>query len=286
MAKAANWAAKKFKGMEWVVNIYTDPQRARKMLELMPVEEVWGVGRASSTQLQALGITTALQLADADRTLLRKKQFGISIIRTAEELSGRESVPWEADTAINQQVIATRSLGSPTDDAGTLFSSIAHHIGRGARKLRDQGAVACQLTVMMRTNGFAANQKQYTPSATTRLRAPTADTTVLTGAAKHLFERIYRAGFQYAKTGITLSEIAPAIAEQADLFSAPVTEEVGSNLMEVVDAINRRFGKNLVAAGSVGQNDKWQPKADHLSPHYLARWSDIPTATAHVTPIG
>lgn len=53
-------------------------------------------------------------------------------------------------------------------------------------------------------------------------------------------------------------------------------------ILEVVDAINRRFGKNMVATGSVGQGDNWQPKADHLSPHYLSRWSDLPTATARL----
>jgi len=279
LAKAANWAAKKFKAMEWIVDIYTDPTRARRMLALMPVDEVWGVGRASAAQLQALGIHTALQLADADRTMLRE-QFSISLIRTAEELSGRESLPWEADTAINQQVIATRSLGTATDDAETLFSSIAHHVGRGARKLRSQGAVAGQLSVMMRTNGYANSQAQYAPSATCRLPAPTADTTVLTAAAKRLFERIYRAGYRYAKTGITLSEIAPAVAEQADLFAEPAPENDGPNLMEVVDAINRRFGKNLVATGSIAQGHHWQPKAEYLSPHYLSRWSDLPSARA------
>lgn len=281
LAKAANWAAKKFKQLGWIADIYTDPSRARRMLELMPIEEVWGVGKASAGQLKKLNVNTALQLADADRTLLRK-HFSIATIRTAEELSGKESLPWEADTALNQQVIATRSLGTPVDDPQTLFSSIAHHIGRGARKLRGQGAVACQLSIMMRTNGFANNKAQYAPSATTRLRAPTADTSILTSAAKQLFERIYRSGYLYAKSGITLSEISPAVAEQTDLFAAFEVDEESSALMSAVDAINRRFGKNLVSTGSVAQGDSWQPKADFLSPHYLARWSDIPTARARV----
>jgi len=121
------------------------------------------------------------------------------------------------------------------------------------------------------------------------LSAPTADTSILTGAARQLFDRIYRAGFQYAKSGITLSEIAPALADQTDLFAVPETEE-DSALMNVVDAINRRFGKNLVSTGSVAQGNDWQPKSEHLSPHYLSRWSDLPTARARrairKTPVG
>jgi DNA polymerase V len=32
----------------------------------VPVDEVWGVGRKLSAKLQAMGIETALELADAD----------------------------------------------------------------------------------------------------------------------------------------------------------------------------------------------------------------------------
>ena len=45
LAKLANFAAKKWRGTGGVVDL-SDPARQRKLLALLPVEEVWGVGAA------------------------------------------------------------------------------------------------------------------------------------------------------------------------------------------------------------------------------------------------
>ncbi|HGM4843321.1 TPA: DNA polymerase V subunit UmuC, partial [Serratia marcescens] len=53
LAKLANFAAKKWRGTGGVVDL-SDPARQRKLLALIPVEEVWGVGRRLTRQLQAM----------------------------------------------------------------------------------------------------------------------------------------------------------------------------------------------------------------------------------------
>ncbi len=56
-------------------------------MALLPVDEVWGVGRRISKKLEAMGIKTALQLADTDIRFIRK-HFNVVLERTVRELGG------------------------------------------------------------------------------------------------------------------------------------------------------------------------------------------------------
>lgn len=56
LAKLANHAAKKYPATQGVVDL-TNPDRQRRLLALVPVDDVWGVGRRLSKRLNALGIT-------------------------------------------------------------------------------------------------------------------------------------------------------------------------------------------------------------------------------------
>ncbi len=64
LAKLANHAAKTWPARGGVVDL-SSPDRQRKLMALLPVEDIWGVGRRISKKLNAMGISTALQLADS-----------------------------------------------------------------------------------------------------------------------------------------------------------------------------------------------------------------------------
>lgn len=72
-------------------------ERQRKLLEKVPVEEVWGVGRRITKKLNAMGITTALELAEASSWVIRK-HFNVVMERTARELRGEPCLDLEEFT--------------------------------------------------------------------------------------------------------------------------------------------------------------------------------------------
>jgi len=86
LAKLANYAAKKWTATGGVVDL-SQPARQRKLMALVPVEEVWGVGRKIGKRLAMMGITTALQLADMPPPIVRK-QFSVVLERTVREMNG------------------------------------------------------------------------------------------------------------------------------------------------------------------------------------------------------
>lgn len=68
LAKLANHAAKKWSKAGGVVDL-TDKARQRKLMGLLPVGEIWGIGSKLSARLNALGIQTVLDLADASQPI-------------------------------------------------------------------------------------------------------------------------------------------------------------------------------------------------------------------------
>ena len=69
LAKVANYGAKHYPATNGVVDIM-DEKRRRKLMSLMPVREVWGVGSRINRKLNDMGIETALELAEMDSKLI------------------------------------------------------------------------------------------------------------------------------------------------------------------------------------------------------------------------
>ncbi len=62
LAKLANFAAKKWQQTGGVVDL-SDPVRREKLMKIVPVGEVWGIGSRTTAKLNQLGIHTAWDLA-------------------------------------------------------------------------------------------------------------------------------------------------------------------------------------------------------------------------------
>src|SRR5699024_5442123 len=94
LAKLANHAAKKWQRQTGGVVDLSNRERQRKLMAVLPVEEVWGIGRRISKKLEAMGINTVLDLADTDIRFIRK-HFNVVLERTVRELRGEPCLEME-----------------------------------------------------------------------------------------------------------------------------------------------------------------------------------------------
>lgn len=94
LAKLANHAAKTWPTTGGVVDL-TSRDRQRKLMALLPVNDVWGCGRQLTKKLATMGFTTTLQLADSNQALIRCT-FGVVLERTVHELNGVPCISIEA----------------------------------------------------------------------------------------------------------------------------------------------------------------------------------------------
>jgi DNA polymerase V len=75
------------------------PTELDAVLAATSVNEVWGVGRQLSKQLNAAGITTVLQLVRLDAAMVRSR-WGVVVERTVRELQGTSCIELEHATTL------------------------------------------------------------------------------------------------------------------------------------------------------------------------------------------
>lgn len=276
LAKLANYAAKKWQKTGGVVDL-TDPIRRDKLLRIAPVDEVWGVGRRLKQSLEAMGIKTAWDLANADLTMIRKT-FGRVLERTARELCGEEWIRMHQAPDMKKEICSAKSFGTKLKQIEPIREALASYVARAAEKLREQGSLAEEMVISLQTSGFVEDRERYFNSARCILPHPTNDTLLMTQAANHALSKIFRKGYVYSKVGILLTNLVQANEYTPDLFAEPPRKNVG-RLMETIDVLNARYGRGAVRVGTVWPGGRdWEMKREMLSPAYTSSWTALPRA--------
>lgn len=274
LAKLANHVAKKHPNSKGVFdfNRLTERQVA-SVLANLEIGEVWGIGRKLTAALNNDGITSVLQLRDADVPSLRAKH-GVVMEKTIRELRGDACIDIEDLAPPKKQIVSSRSFGQSVTEFDDLQDALAHFVSNAAAKLRHQQCVAGVIQVFIMTDRFRQDQPQYCPSVSIPMTTPTSDSMSLGGWAVCGLKSIFRAGFHYKKAGIILSDIGPEWIVQADLFSRH-DESERQSLMTTMDMINAKYGRGTLKLSSDGSRRRWEMKADRKSQAYTTRWDDI-----------
>ena len=279
LAKLANHCAKKlFAGNDGVCDfgMLTDIERST-LFARIPVGDVWGVGRRIAERLAVMGINTVEDLRCADPELIRQ-QFSIVLERTVKELNGIPCIELDEAGTPRQQIIVSRSFGSPVMNLDDLAESVAYFTTLAAEKLRQDGSVTSSLCVHIRTNPFSEKEPQYQSSKIVALSQPTDTTTKLVNAALKGLDEIYRPGYRYKKSGVLLMALQPKGTMQPTLFDDPVEQAKSDNMMSVMDRINRKMGKGTLTIAASGITKRWAMRRESKSPSYTTEWSELPEA--------
>lgn len=276
LAKLANYAAKKWLKTQGVVDL-TDCTRQRKLLALVPVNEVWGIGRKLSIRLAHLGITTALQLADADPNFIRQ-HFSVVVERTVRELNGESCIQLEQVIPTKQQIISSRSFGQRIKCKTHMQQALSEYISIACKKLRQQQQQAKYLTIFIRTSAFNQQHDLFSNSKSIALDTPTSDTRIFLNKAMQLLDSLWLDNFSYAKAGVMLSDFYTLGQYQLGLFDQKAAQQLTDNkLMQLIDLLNSKKDKTIWFA-SQGTKQAWSMKRGHLSPAYTTNWQDLPKA--------
>ncbi len=274
LSKAANHVAKKSakKSASGVAELITDDIRDR-LLNNLPVEDIWGINRRLGVRLRSHGIATAAQLRDANESLI-KQIMGIVGVRIMYELRGLSCLPLEAIAPPQKNMMCSRSFGQPVTTMAQMHEAIAHHAARVAAKLRHRKLRASVLGVFLTTNRFKPNDLQYSNSISVSLPTATNSSQILIQYAKLCMTSIFRDGFSYKKCGVSLNDLSSVDAVQLDLLS-PAVDCHDQRLMEIIDSLNRRYGSGTIRFASEGMRQEWKMKTDMRSPRYTTRWDEL-----------
>lgn len=272
MAKVANRLAKKSTKAKGVLNLVDSPY-LDLALTRTDVADVWGIGTKTAKMLLSHNISNAYQLKNVDDQWIRK-QRGIDGLRTVLELRGVSCIPLEDMPKAQQSTAVTRSFTGAITTLEELNTMLSCFASRAGEKLRQKKLETASIVVFFQTSHYDTTHPFKKWSATVNFFESTNDSRKLVKAAKNIAAQLFEPGYNLKKAGVILLGLCSQDERQLSLFQSG-NRERSQALMQVMDKINHRYGKQTIQLASNGVNNRLY-KAEKLSPRYTTDWNDLP----------
>lgn len=272
LAKLANHIAKKHSQYNGLYSLARKNYDIDKALACIPVGEIWGIGKGHRKKLSANGIKTALDLKNTDDVWI-KRNLTVTGLCTALELRGITcQTTWENPDWKRKSLLHSRSFGNRVYGFEELSEAVSTFTARCAERMRGMKLVAGGVGVRIRTGNFDNNS--YATSGSCQLIAPTDDTACLIKNAKSILKNIYMPGQPYAKAAVMFFDLAKKDNRQLTMFEPQ--SAMSDRLMDVLDSVNRRYGKLTLRYGAMGLHKAdWHMRQQKRSQAYTSDWNEL-----------
>ncbi len=217
--------------------LYLEPLLAYRVLGLLPVGKIPGVGKKAQRVLQSHGIKTVGDLAGASPVRVRRLlgKWGERMVEVAAGQSPRpiRDGPRQAQKSYSKD----RTLASDTVDY-VFVRSVARELAEKlAAKLRRDGRGATTITFKVRYSDFKDKSRSMS------LREPTNANTEILACLDRLFWTTISRRIDIRQVGVKLSGIDRPSFQQ-NLFRAPRGTDILRD--SAVDEIRERFGFDAI----------------------------------------
>lgn len=276
LAKLANRLAKSGRFRQCPVLDWRTVDDSDTVLAETTLTDLWGIAARSQSRLNLLGIADALALKQSDPKRLRG-HFGVVMERIVYELRGLSCLDLEDVPAPRKQILTSRSFGEKLTGYDDLRAAVTYFATRSAEKCRQHKLAAHALTVFVETSPFDTRQPFYANSATFEFQLPTHDSAQLQRAAQRGLARIFRPGLSYQRAGVLLPELLPEGVAQLSLFSGGEQSNRSDELMQTLDAINRRYGRSSIRYAGEILSQRWRMRQQFKSPSYTTNIHELLT---------
>jgi DNA polymerase-4 len=217
------------------------PDNLYTVLDALPIQKLFGVGRKSLPTVQAAGIRTFGDLRHADEQTLWRA-FGKHGKAMRDRASGIDDRPVEPDRE-EKSISAEETYSVDLRGSEDIKRQLLHLADRTTARLRAAGLSAGRVIVKVRRSDFTTYTRQRAAEP------PTQDTAVVSGIAQALLAEWLDAQPHAAVRllGVGVGDLQ--VLRQSDLFSASAPKE--SRLDATLDGIRERFGTALVTRASL-----------------------------------
>jgi nucleotidyltransferase/DNA polymerase involved in DNA repair len=223
-----------------------DPDAERALLDRLPVTAVSGIADRRAARLAPYGIHTCLDLALADRRLIR---WLLTVVGEAlwYELNGDPVLPLHTDRPPHQMLSRGGSLGGLTADPDRLHAWLVRNVERVVEELEFHIVRAGALSVYL-LHGDGTEGLGRATLARSTLAAPTDRFDLLLDAAKGCFARAWVPGRAASRLHVTASQLRGPGFVQRGLFEPP--EEQYRAAARAKREINAALGRFTLRSGA------------------------------------
>ncbi len=213
-------------------------------LEHTSIEKIWGIGPRASESLRRKGIRTAADLARKDLSWMQA-HFSKPYLTIWQELNGISVADINPEKkTVYSSIQKTRSFHPSTNDVTFLLSQLSKHIEDACAKARHFRLAPKKVSFFLKSKDFVYFNH------TVPLSSPTNAPEIIVSLAVRDFQKIYAGKTLYRTAGVTLHDLVPSGAHQADLFG---NDEMMGKLEEVhgrIDKLEDKFGRRTVYLAS------------------------------------
>ena len=208
----------------------------------LPVCDLLYVGKSSVKKLKELGIMTIGDLARSNVELLKPyfKNMAMDLINRA---NGIDDMDYKDKTAKNKSISISRTLPKDVIDKQILYKLLLEEADEVGRNLRRQNKYTKTIAVTFRNSSFFDYSHQIT------LDEEINSTMDIYNEVIKIFEVAWRHDY-IRNIGIRLDKLCDKTSVQLDLFEKNKKTD-NSNVQEVLDKINDKFGKSCVTIASL-----------------------------------
>ncbi|MEO7769002.1 MAG: Y-family DNA polymerase [Ferruginibacter sp.] len=275
LAKMANRYAKKNE-LDTGVFCLDTREKIDEVLAWTTIDDVWGIGAQHGRRLKWMGIKNAADFINKITPEWIRANMSVVEERMWNELRGIPSLEWEENSKAKKNICTARSFGKLLSEKKDVQEAVANYAALCASKLRKQQSCAGTMQVLLQTNIYRAQDKQYSRNISFQLPVATnATAEIITHALKGL-DIIFRPGYHFKKAGVIVMDIVRDTQVQQSFFD-PANRARDAKLMGALDTINGRFGKDLLRFAVQGYSRKWKLNQERLSPCYTTNIDQVLT---------
>lgn len=227
------------------------PGTEASFLAPLPVRAMSGIGKATESRLQELGIRTLGQLAKQDEKRMQAI-FGVSGPRMVMRAAGREDSAVSAMDAPDEikSVSNERTFAHDLTTCEELEAAIDHVSALVGTRLRRKSLAGTQVTLKLKFDIM------HTHTAQRQLASPTDDEHVFGAVARELLGSLWVEGTGVRLVGVAISGFDGAHPQQLGLFEQEDTADAKGGrtrdlraLSVATDNIRKRFGNEALSYG-------------------------------------
>jgi DNA polymerase IV len=220
------------------------PDRVREFLDPLPVNKMWGVGKATQQVLDRLGVQTFQDLRKISISILEKTlgRHGVAMHYLAMGMDDREVTPEREVKSIGHEETFDKDILDPDKAKGEILFLA----GRVARRMRRAGVRGQTVSLKVKYADF----KQITRAFT--LPEPVDDSAEIYAAACRLLGKTEVGRRPIRLIGVSLSQLtSPEDSTQLFLFGRDRASLKRKELNTALDRICDKFGEKGIRPGTL-----------------------------------
>lgn len=216
-------------------------QNKQDILDPLPVNKIWGVGRVTEKLLRSHAIVTIARLRKTAPDKLRRiaGSYAEELLKLACGIDESEVEPFRQAGSLSSE----RTFVVDIEDKEVLLSVLLEQVEEVAQRLRARQLKARTVTLKLRYGDFRTITRSKSLGEATNV------TQRLWQAGKNVFQKWWaESAGELRLLGFEVSGLIGENAGQKQLFIDP-EEEKQKRLDKVVDKIKRRYGDDAVRHG-------------------------------------